>query len=205
VPLVEVDLSETTTPEEAEAALLSACRAGDRSAIRALYDGHVRDVMRTARRLGLPPSEIEDVAQEVFTVAFREIQKVEPGRLSAWLFRLTSNRVNDRHRRRRVRDTFAKLFPTSVEPPDETDPERVLLQRDAEGRVARILARMTRKKREVFVLFEIEGLPGEEIAERVGAPIDTVWTRLYHARREFARIGRSLEVLEEARSMRGHS
>jgi RNA polymerase sigma-70 factor (ECF subfamily) len=161
--------------------------------------------MRVARRLGLPQSEVEDVAQEVFTVAFREIHKVEPGCLSAWLFRLTSNRVNDRHRRRRVRDTFAKIFPVSSEPSDDADPERVLLQRDAEGRVARILGRMTRKKRDVFVLFEIEGLPGEEIAARVGAPIDTVWTRLYHARREFARIGRSLEVLEEARSMRGRS
>jgi DNA-directed RNA polymerase specialized sigma24 family protein len=38
----------------------------------------------------------------------------------------------------------------------------------------------------VFVLYELEGLSGEEIAAVVGAPLKTVWTRLYHARREFA-------------------
>jgi RNA polymerase sigma-70 factor (ECF subfamily) len=49
---------------------------------------------------------------------------------------------------------------------------------------------MAPKKREVFALFELEGLTGEEIAERVGCKVDTVWTRLWHARRDFERIAR---------------
>jgi RNA polymerase sigma-70 factor (ECF subfamily) len=159
-------------------------------------------MLRTARRLGLARPEAEDVIQEVFTIAFRELHRVQPGGLAAWLFRLVSNRVNDRHRRRRVRETFGRLFSTAEEPQTDSDPERELLRRDAEIRVNRILSRMSQKKRDVFVLFELEGLPGEEIALRVGVPVATVWTRLYHARTEFARLGRSLEAAE-ARSAGG--
>ena len=35
------------------------------------------------------------------------------------------------------------------------------------------------------VLFELEGMPGQEVADLVGRPLDTMWTRLFHARREF--------------------
>ena len=60
-----------------------------------------------------------------------------------------------------------------------------------------VLERMSPKKREVFALFELEGLSGEEIAARIGVPVNTVWTRLHHARREFIKIGRRLGVMEE--------
>ena len=57
---------------------------------------------------------------------------------------------------------------------------------------------MKPKHREVFVLFEVEGIPGEEIAERMGCPLNTVWTRLFHARKEFARIGRRYMNFEDS-------
>jgi len=66
--------------------------------------------------------------------------------------------------------------------------------------VSRILERMTQKKRDVFVLFELQGFLGEEIAEQLQIPVDTVWTRLHHARIEFAKVGRSLELFEETRT-----
>jgi RNA polymerase sigma-70 factor (ECF subfamily) len=43
---------------------------------------------------------------------------------------------------------------------------------------------MGAKKREALVLFELEGLSGQEIALALGVPLKTVWTRLHHARRE---------------------
>ena len=67
-------------------------------------------------------------------------------------------------------------------------------------RVGRILAKLSQKKRDVFALFELQGLSGDEIAEHLQIPVDTVWTRLHHARIEFAKVGRSLDVLEETRS-----
>jgi RNA polymerase sigma-70 factor (ECF subfamily) len=47
---------------------------------------------------------------------------------------------------------------------------------------------MTEKRQTTFVLFEIEGYSGEEIAEIQSLPLDTVWTRLHHARKEFMRL-----------------
>ncbi len=192
---------ETRAPLDGdEAQLLARCQLGEPAALRAFYERYARTVMANARRLGLAPSEVEDVAQEVFSAAFQALGRIRPGLTAAFLFRLTSNRVNDHFRRRRVRETFARWFggAEASEPHDE-GPERAALRRDAERRVGRILARMSQKKREVFALFELQGLPGEAIAEQLRIPVDTVWTRLHHARLEFARVGRSLELFEEAR------
>jgi RNA polymerase sigma-70 factor (ECF subfamily) len=186
----------------AEEELLARCREGERAAMRALYDGHARVVMARARRLGLPADEVEDVAQEVFIAAFESVSSIRPGSLAAFLFRLTSNRVTDRFRRRRVRESFARWFGPSEPEVHDDGPEQEALRRDAAQHVDRILARMTQKKRDVFVLFELEGASGDEIAAALQIPVDTVWTRLHHARIEFAKVGRSLKLLEDV-SRRG--
>ena len=51
---------------------------------------------------------------------------------------------------------------------------------------------MAPRKREVLMMFELEGLPAREIGERLGCPENTVFTRLHHARREFKAIARKL-------------
>jgi RNA polymerase sigma-70 factor (ECF subfamily) len=195
-------MGEVSYPSDDEELLLARCRLGDRSALRELYERNVRMVMGMARRLGAPASDMEDVAQDVFAAAFRDLDKVRPGLLTAWLFKLTSHRVHDRHRHRHVRETFARLWRGAEEARAQAEidgPEQTLLRSDATRRVERILLRMGRKKREVFALFELQGLPGEDIAQLLGVPLDTVWSRLFHARREFTRIGRSLELFEQAR------
>jgi RNA polymerase sigma-70 factor (ECF subfamily) len=160
---------------------------------------HFNFVLRTARSLGTPPSELEDVAQEVFTVAFRKLSQFDHGQFSTWLYRICANVVTDHHRKRRVRSSFAALFGSAqTEEPvaQGPTPEGQVQAAQAQRQVSSILERMSAKKREVFVLFEIEGLSGDEIAERVGCPVDTVWTRLFHARKDFARIGQKLGALE---------
>jgi len=197
-------MGEVSYPSHDEELLLERCRLGDRAALRELYERNVHMVVGMARQLGVAASDIDDVAQEVFVAAFRDLGKVRPGLLRAWLFRLTSYRVNDRHRHRRVREAFARLWRGTTES-DPDGPEQALLRRDDARRVERILARMSRKKREVFALFELQELPGEEVAVLLGIPLDTVWSRLTHARREFTRIGRSLELFEQARASGGSS
>jgi RNA polymerase sigma-70 factor (ECF subfamily) len=60
------------------------------------------------------------------------------------------------------------------------------LERKEEQRVLQVLLRkMDEERRTAFVLFEIDGLSGEEIARIQDVPLNTVWTRLHHARREF--------------------
>jgi RNA polymerase sigma-70 factor (ECF subfamily) len=188
-------MGEVSRESDVEEHLLARCRGGERAALRELYERYVRMVMGMARRLGASSAEVEDVAHDVFTSVFRDLDKVRPGALSVWLFKLTSHRVHDRHRRRRVREAFANLW-HGAEALDGDDPERSLLREDATRQVERILARMGRKKREVFALFQLEGLPGEEIAFLLGIPLETVWSRLAHGRLEFNKIRRSLELFE---------
>jgi len=172
-----------------EGELLDRCRSGDVAAWRRLYDAHFDFVYRVARRLGTPVEELEDVCQETFLVAFRKLGQFREGKLSTWLYRIAANVASDRHRRRRVRRTFAALWGGGGEETSSRTPEREYESAEAEALVSRILERMAPKKREVFALFEVEGLSGEEVAERVGCKVATVWTRLFHARKEFEALG----------------
>ncbi|HEY8206643.1 MAG TPA: sigma-70 family RNA polymerase sigma factor [Myxococcaceae bacterium] len=171
--------------------LLDRCRSGDVAAWRRLYDAHFDFVYRVARRLGTPVEELEDVCQETFLVAFRKLDAFREGKLSTWLYRIAANVASDRHRRRRVRRAFAAMWGGGGEEelPGPRTPEREYESAEAEALVSQILERMAPKKREVFALFELEGLSGEEVAERVGCKVATVWTRLFHARKEFEQLG----------------
>lgn len=182
----------TPSAEQEEMEWIARCREGDRAAFRALYDAHFAQVHRMARYLGTPPSELDDVTQEVFTSAFAKLDRFQQGHFGHWLHRICANIVTDRHRKRRVREAFRSLFGSSSH--EEVDPGPSPAQhserQEAKEQVAAILSRMRPKHREVFALFELEGLSGEEIAQRVGCPVNTVWTRLHHARQQFAGIGR---------------
>lgn len=176
--------------------VLERCRARDDVAWRQLYDAHFDFVYRVARRLGTPAAEAEDVTHDVFVVVYRKLDDFHEGKLTSWLYRITANVVSDRHRKRRVRRAFQNLRVWVGASPVET-PERAA-ERSAAGRaVDQVLERMTPKKREVFAMFEIEGLSGDEIAERIGCPVNTVWTRLHHARKEFLKVARKLGCLDE--------
>ena len=177
---------------ESDAQWAQRCCAGDNSAWRALYHAHWAQVVRTARSLGTPLGEVEDVAHEVFMVVHRKLSDFDHGRLSTWIYRITANVVSAQHRRRKVRRRFTHLARSlglrvaAGEGPRH--PGAAVEQADDVRTVHRVLERMSPRKREVFALFELEGKTGPEIAELVGVPENTVWSRLRTGREEFARI-----------------
>ena len=71
------------------------------------------------------------------------------------------------------------------------------------GSSCAILGKIREERRTTFVLFEIEGLSGEEIARIQSVPLNTVWTRLYHARRDFAAL--ATRFREAQRRMKGEA
>lgn len=174
-----------------EAALVDRVREGDLDAFEALYDHHHARVLRMALHRGCPEPEAEDVMHEVFMVLWRKPPRLKVP-LSTWLYRVVANKVASLHRRRRHRRAYVIAKQDELSAPDAGAP---LEARDA---VNAVLARMSDKKREVLVLYEIEERTGPEIAEAIGCSVGTVWTRLHHARIEFVRIARRLGVLEGA-------
>ena len=172
--------------------VLARCRQGDESAWRDLYGAHFDFVYRSAWRLGADAEELEDICQEVFVVAFRKLDSFVDGRFTSWLYRIMANLVAYRHRQRRFREVLRGLL--GQQPPTATDlsPDRAIEARQDKAVVDAVLRRMAASKREVLVLFELEGLPGEQVAELCGCKLDTVWSRLHYARRDFGRILRKM-------------
>jgi RNA polymerase sigma-70 factor, ECF subfamily len=194
---MDIRRRESTAAEPWAAATLHAdvlarCRQGDGSAWRDLYGAHFDFVYRSAWRLGTDAEEVEDICQEVFVVAFRKLDSFVEGRFTTWLFRIVANLVAYRHRQRRFREALLGLLGHQQDVTVVLTPERAVEARQDKAVVDAVLRRMAARKREVLVLFELEGLPGEQVAELCGCKLETVWSRLHYARRDFGRILRKM-------------
>jgi RNA polymerase sigma-70 factor, ECF subfamily len=175
------------------AEVLARCRQGDESAWRDLYRAHFDFVYRMASRLGAEAEALEDICQEVFVVAFRKLDSFVDGRFTAWLYRIVANLVAHRHRQRRLREVLRGLLGHQLQATAvDLSPDRAVEARQQKEVVDAVLRRMGDRQREVLVLFELEGLPGEQVADLCGCKVETVWSRLHYARRDFERILRKM-------------
>jgi RNA polymerase sigma-70 factor (ECF subfamily) len=183
-----VSLSRTERDRRAvgatDADLLELVAAGELGALGQLFDRHADAVRRVVVRLGVGPAEVDDLVQDVFLEVVRAAARFD-GRESAraWLAGFAVIHVR-RHRRSLARlarklASWARERETVVPSPEAEHEERV-----EAARAMRALDRLSAKKREAFVLVTLEGLPGDEVARALGVPVATVWTRLFHARRE---------------------
>lgn len=167
-----------------DTALFARIRDGDTGALGLLYDRYDRDVRRVIARLGVPPSDVDDLVQATFLEVLScagHYDGRECGK--PWLLGLAIIMVR-RHRRSLVR-LAARLSSWASLPSRATEtPEEAVGASQAADRAQGALNRLSPKKREAFVLLALEGLSGEEAAKSVGVPPQTVWTRLHHARRE---------------------
>jgi RNA polymerase sigma-70 factor (ECF subfamily) len=158
----------------------------------AVYDQYVDYVWRTARRLGVDHASVEDVVQEVFAAVHRKLGTFERrSSLKTWLFSIVLHVI--RHHRRAVRRKEAPTVPLMPEDLDRlpaTSSSGLASVEAADG--LRLLDQLLRalddEKREVFVLAHVEQMNATEIAEVLGENINTVYSRLRTARREFEQI-----------------
>ena len=152
-----------------------------------IYGKHFDEVARWAGALGGPAADIDDLAQEVFLVVRRKLDAFDGRNLRAWLYTITARTVSDFRRRAWFRNVLSKRRDIDIDslPRRGATPAELAEQSEARRRVYRLLEKMSEKRRTAFVLFEIEGYTGEEIAGLLGVPVATVWTRLHHARKEF--------------------
>jgi len=151
-----------------------------------IYERHADFVWRTLRRLGVAEAEARDATHDVFLIVHAKLGCFE-GRssLSTWLFAICRSVAKDFRKRER---RGAQLS-TDGEAADEID-LRADVGRTAEHHqqlieLERILGKLPSEQRNVFILFEIEKLTGEELAEVLNIPLGTVYSRLQLARKLF--------------------
>lgn len=148
-----------------------------------VYRAHFGFVWRTLLRLGIPRANVDDVAQDVFLVVRRRLGDYDAARsLPAWLFGIT-RRVASEYRRSTGR-AGRRLDLLPPPPPGEPADRGTELGEAAEF-VRRFLDGLDEEHRMVFVLSEIEGLSGTEIAEALATNRNTVYTRLRKGRIKF--------------------
>jgi RNA polymerase sigma-70 factor (ECF subfamily) len=152
-----------------------------------IYQDWFEEVCRWIRALGGPEADRDDIAQEVFMVVRRRLCAFDGANLAGWLYRITKRQVRDFRRRTWISHIFTRrrLDEPDTLPHADQNPASALEHKESQRVLYGILDKLREARRSTFVLFEIEGLSGEEIAQIQGIPVNTVWTRLYHARKDF--------------------
>jgi RNA polymerase sigma-70 factor, ECF subfamily len=157
------------------------------SDIEAAFRRHRGDLERWAARMGGPLVDAEDVAQEVMMVAHARLTEFRhEAQLTTWLFRTTQN-IAARHRRRERRRRWLCGMPLDYAAELKAHGPSALEEmerREAAAEVYSALDRLSDKYRSVVILFEIEGLSGEEIASLTGMNLATVWVHLHRGRQK---------------------
>ncbi len=141
---------------------------------------------RSARRLGVGASAIDDVVQDAFVVVHRRLGEFE-GRSSikTWVFGILLRVVSDHRRTLRRKGGLAELPHEDLLPSTDEGPAESLEKAQAAALVNALLDELDDDKRAVFVLAELEEIPAPEIADVLGIPTNTVYSRLRAAREAF--------------------
>ncbi len=148
----------------------------------AIYDDYFPFVWRCLKGLGIPPASCADAAQEVFIVVHRRCADFE-GRSSVrtWLYGIVRN-VASNHRRTGARRRTEPLdFELASRAPG---PLEAAQNAEAAAFVERFAENLDEKKRDVFLLAMLEEMSMPEVAETLGIPLNTAYTRLRLVRKE---------------------
>jgi RNA polymerase sigma-70 factor, ECF subfamily len=150
-----------------------------------VYERHADFVWRTLRRLGVAEAEARDATHDVFLIVHAQLERFE-GRssLSTWLFALCRSVARDFRRRQRQGAELRELE-AEEEIDLRADVSRAVEHQQQLAELERILSTISSDQRNVFILFELEKMTGEELAEALGIPLGTVYSRLALARKAF--------------------
>jgi RNA polymerase sigma-70 factor (ECF subfamily) len=181
----------TALEQEAGAeSLIERARRNDRAAIRAIIKQQNRRLYRIARSIVGDDSEAEDVLQEAYIRAFRDLAAFRgEAQFGTWIARIVINEALGLLRRRKpvvmlgeAGESAAREAEIIPFPNANPDPETAMAQREIVALLERAIDRLPEPFRAVLVARLVEGLSVEETAELFDILPQTVKTRLYRAR-----------------------
>ena len=149
-----------------------------------VYRDYAAFAWRVLRRLGVRDADLEDVCQEVFLVVHKKLPEfAHRSSVRTWLYSIAIRCASEHRRRAHVRREQPVSAPrdSSIDAPQPG----ALADRQARALLDDILDTFDEPKRAVFVLFELEELAMADVAEAVGCPLQTAYSRLHAARAEF--------------------
>lgn len=156
-----------------------------------LYREHVHLVGRWVLRLGGPAVDVEDTVHEVFAVACTRLAHFRgDSSLATWLFGITDKVVRNRRRKHRFWQWLTGSADKTVEslPAKDPSPLRAFEQAEAAQNVYRILDALSENDRRILILFELEELSADQVAQLLGVNAGAARVRLHRARARFIRM-----------------
>ena len=181
-----------------DVAAVARARAGDADAFRALVQQHSRAIFRVAYRMTGNEHDADDVVQETFLRAYRQMGGFEErANFGTWVHRIAVNcsldllRARTRHSRHRVIDDEDGEMTREIQSGDP-QPDRLLLSAELRDHVLSALDRLSGNERTAFVLRHFEGMPVEEIGRTLGIQVNAAKHTIFRAVRK---LRESLEPL----------
>jgi RNA polymerase sigma-70 factor (ECF subfamily) len=177
----------TTNQQEIE--LLARIADQDRSAFEALYRNYYRRLWRFLEPLTRRPNLIDEILDDTMLVVWTKAATFNgASRVSTWIFAIAYNKALKALKRE-------GRWHQGVMPPDFVEfadtPESELIERQSRLAVKRLVGQLSAEQRAVVELTYYHGCGYKEIAEITGSPVNTIKTRMFHARR---RLKASLAV-----------
>jgi len=174
--------------DESDGAVVVRAQSGDGDAFRQLVERHSRSVFRLAYRMTGNEQDAEDVVQETFLRAYKQLSHYESrSSFSTWLYRIASNysldliRMRKRHQDKRENDTAdgRSVLDTVAAPAPAQD--RLVFGKEVEKQVSAAMNELSDLERSAFVLRHFEGLSIEEIGSMLGTSLNATKHSIFRA------------------------
>jgi len=180
--------SRSTSPrsgDEEEAQLVRRIACQDRHAFELLYRIYYRRLTRFLDRVTRRPQMIDEILDDTMLVVWRKAATFNgASQVSTWIFAIAYRKAMKTFKReRRVQDSF-DLDEAASAP----SPETALLEGEWRLALRRLVAELSAEQRAVVELTYYHGCAYREIAQIIGCPVDTVKTRMFHARRKLKAV-----------------
>ena len=155
--------------EEMDDAAVARARAGDSDGFRQLVEKHSRSVFRLAYRMTGNEQDAEDIVQETFLRAYRQLNRYESrSSFGTWLYRIAANCSLDLIRSRKHNRNRDDAEVLQTVPASDPGPDRLALSGEVQQRVTAAMGELSQQERTAFVLRHFEGLSIEEISAMLG-------------------------------------
>jgi RNA polymerase sigma-70 factor (ECF subfamily) len=171
-------------------AIVEEVKKGNADAFGVLVERYEAKLLRYGKKFLSTGEDIEDIVQDVFISAYKNIQSVDTSlKFSPWIYRIAHNAFANALRKKSRQPLVLVDFDTFLAHPIYEDPEIAEReQAEIKERIQKGLSDLPPKYREVLILHYIEELPYKEISEILEVPVGTIGIRLMRARKELKKI-----------------
>ena len=175
--------------EMTDVTVVSRARTGDPDAFRLLVERHSQPIFRVAYRMTGNEHDADDVVQETFLRAYRQLDRFEErANFGTWLHRIAINCALDLLRARGRMDRYYGGDPEDAEMNgtirSEPEQDRLLISAELREQVAAAMERLSGNERTAFVLRHFEGMPVEEIGKTLGIQVNAAKHTIFRAVRK---------------------